>query len=588
MKIKRLRKHNPYIKALLKQDRIYLLSLLWWKSYNHFIFDYFVHYSHSHPLDFYTYVQKYILLKEKLSSSLFSIVWERVKTSSNKSILFKRYLWYIFEWHIFFSTNLTKIQVSKSKWVPVDEFKENFESLLNIGLYDNIFWKDIYLPSTSSEIENNVWVRDNFYNHLYSSLYHQETTHEPLFMRIVSIFSILSTNFKDVDILKKYIMILFALIHYTHTTDSKYFFNIDEFLSIWLKNTSINKSEVLVFLEFIGIDTYENYIKRVKNRVLRDYFPKKQSYNFINMELEIHKTPFIDISTSLRKDWFYFFDETYLLKTLYTKLWEFSIDDSWKDWDFWHLIEKYMYTFIEKWLWHKNSKLVTNDYIIKYWVEFSWANQWEIDLIIYNKTSKNAVIFESKDHLQLNEKLFSVWIVENLTKKEIHWRKWPWNIYKWIEQLYKHSKRNKIDIAAKLWVDEVRDIEYVFLNHHNTMLWNEIIRYFLSKRDEFLAFRYHFMSLHEFEMLIWIGCQTWVDFYDLILEKSNKFDEKKSYRIILERFKAFTENSDSIETEYEDTLNQDFKMFYHKKYDYYIANNYPFASTSFLSSLFTK
>jgi len=559
------------------------LSILWWKFYNCYIFDFLIHYSKLHPLDLFHFTQEYIFDKPELSSPILSLTQERIQTKKNGDIFFKRYTWYLFEWHTFISDE-TNIKPPWETWIAIDSFQSHISTWLG-SLYDSLY-SDISMPKSAEEIERHKKTKDDFYNNVFIAMYHQETTHEPIFLRMVSIFNILRDNFKDKELLERYMIILFSLTNYSYYK-WKYIFNLDKFLNEGLKETSITKNNIIEFLNYIGVTTYSEYVGKVKHRTIDTYFPKKKVYNVVNIPLEIHETPFIDISDEIHKDGYYFFDETFLLKKFYTTLGNFAIDDTWQDWDFWHIMEKYICEYSKRWLADDSSKLSSENYVVEYWVEFGGNSPWEIDLFIYNKETKNLIIFESKDHLQLNEQLFSVWEVANLTKKMIHWRKTPWNIYKWISQLLKHSLRNKETIWSKILDGvEINNIEYVFLNHHNSMLWNEVMRYFLQDNSEFEDLKFHFMSLNEFERLISIWCQEGKDFFDIINEKSENFDSNKSYRIILERFKAFSSQSEDYSTEYIDTINQDFTTFFYTNYWDVALDSHPFAKSSFLSYIF--
>ena len=106
-------------------------------------------------------------------------------------------------------------------------------------------------------------------------------------------------------------------------------------------------------------------------------------------------------------------------------------------------------------------------YIVLNSVKFKGKAEWDIDLLIYNKESKNLIIFEIKDKIDINEELYEVLDIEELTKQTIPWRKEdkPWTIYKGIEQLINHSKRTNIGTKFSEWQVEIKNIQYVFLNH---------------------------------------------------------------------------------------------------------------------------
>lgn len=579
--IVKITKHSKYFYWNSKW-RKYLFKLISGKKYDRFVFDFFIHYSNIHPLDLLTIIKKYIIAdtKEEVENPLSYIINERVKIKNYNYVLLKRYFWYILEWQTFFSARNTKVQ----KWlmkINTEDFFSDFIGFLDKSIYWNIFWNGEYFPKSKQDIETNIKTLDKFYNNLYISWYHQETINEVLLFRIRYIIVALSKNITNIEEIRKDFLILIAFTLYVKRD---FVFKLDNLsLDSFFQDTTISKENIIEFINKMGVISYENYKKDVKNKTIDYYFPKNNPSNFINIQLEVHKNPFIDIWKHIK--WFYFYDESFLLRKFYKNISNFCNDDSWNKWSFGQFIEKYIYTYINSWLLYKDNKLNKDNYTIDYWKKLWKAKwDWEIDLFIYNEITKNLIIFEAKDHVQLNEDLFTVWIVENLTKEKIDWRKDPWNIYKWISQLFKHSKIDKNILAEKIWVDEINNIEYVFLNHHNIMFWNEIMKHFLTKNSDFKDFKYHFINLDEFEKIVSVCCRTWKDFYEILMEKS--VVTEKSYRLILERFKSYTDSGDEFKSESPNSINQDFSVFLNQNYRELTLNTHPFVDSSVFNDFF--
>ena len=140
------------------------------------------------------------------------------------------------------------------------------------------------------------------------------------------------------------------------------------------------------------------------------------------------------------------------------------------------------------------------------------------------------------------------------------------------------TERDKHEIARKIDIEEINDVEYIFLIHHNTIFWNEIVRYFIDKNKYYEWLKYNFMILYEFEKLISLWCERWIDFFDLIKEKTEKFNKNTSYKIIVENFKSYSSKRD-FSSKFPKWLNQDFSSFFYKVYNYNSKKICPFVST---------
>lgn len=577
---------KKYMDSLSKEKRKDLKNCF--KNNKNIDFYYFLlKYSKYHPLDFFTFTKVYLFKETGYSKDgkfLLSLLNERIITTKWNHFL-KIYIWYIFEWQTLFSDETKRLKENVSSWNNLQSFRDLFDNFICNWLLENF-----NLKTFSKKITCDNYYKDVFYNDVYIAYYHQESTQFPLFSRISFIYDLLWKDYiKELEKLKKFLLIFIWIIYYANKKNV-FYIKLDELLTNYLPKTIVSKQDILDFLDFIWVDDYKKYVEKVKTKNYSDYFLWKTNYDFINIELEIHKTPFINISKEIWEYDFYIFDESFLLKKFYSKLWDFSYDKiGRKKMSFWDIIEIYLFTFVKSWLTYKDSKLNDSKYISKQWVKFK---DWEIDLLIYNKETKNLIIFESKDYKILNENLFKVEDIENLCKKEVkretNWKikTEPWSIYKWINQLLKHSKRKKEDIAKAIWEDNIKDIKYLFLTHNNSIFRNEIMRYFIDKNKEFKWLDYQFMNLTEFEMLISLWCKNWLDFYNLIKEKSEKIENWDRFKVILESFWAYNENWDWFGTSNAKWINQNFSIFFDKVYQYNWDNIAPFVSYDFFKELF--
>lgn len=582
--------YKKYFDTCISKDKNYIYKLFLNKSYSLDLFKYLILNSNLNSLDFLSFFKSQLLNENEYVEGDFlsPLRDERLKTPS-WSFFIKRYLWYILEWHILFSEWIQPSNVSKKfSNKDINIFKSWLDNFLENWIYETIFWKDVYLPSTQVKLNISI-VKDKFYNDIFISWYHQEATQYSLFTRILFIFNELEDCLSNIDTAKKYLMILVSIIYYANSR-KVFIIDIDILINDFLPNTIISKWDILDFFGYIWMSSYSEYLNNIRDKWVKHYFPETKSYNFINIELEIHKTPFIDISNQVWKEWLYIFDETYLLRKFYTKLEDFTatvvIKKNPKKLSFWDLVEIYIDRFTTEWL-----KFVWNSekYKIMQWVEFKKPDG-EIDLMIYNNETKNLLIFEAKDYIALNENLFRSWDVENLTKITKRFTNWkykdvPWEIYYGINQLFKHNKRDKSKIAWKLWVDSINEIKYIFLNHHNSMFWNEIVRHFIDKNKEFKWLDYQFMNLYEFEKLISLWCKNWIDFFDLMNEKSIPIKNNEWYKSILERFQACNKWRE-FSTENICWLNQDLDIFLWMKYWYWWEELAPFINNEIFSDFF--
>lgn len=575
--------YKKYFDTCISKDKNYIYKLFLNKSYSLDLFKYLILNSNLNSLDFLSFFKSQLLNENEYVEGDFlsPLRDERLKTPS-WSFFIKRYLWYILEWHILFSEWIQSNKLLKKVTNEQSEILKNWlENFLERWIYDTIFWKEVFIPSNVIELNSSIF-KDKFYNDIYVSWYHQETTQYSLITRIIFIFNKLEDKLINTDIAKKYLMIMVSIIYYTNSK-KVFFIDIDILINDFLPKTIITKSDILEFFDYIWQANYSDYLSSIRDKWVKYYFPNEKSYNFINIELEIHKHPFIDISEQFWKKWIYIFDETYLLRKFYDKL------DKFVDWktimSFWDLMEVYIDRYTYEWL---NFKWLTDKYIIKQWIDFRGPD-WEIDLIIYNKETKNLLIFEAKDNIILNENLFKSGNISNLTKITERFTNWkfqkaPWEIYHWVNQLFKHSKRDKKQISSKLWYS-INNIKYIFLNHHNTMFWNEIVRYFIDYNKEFKWLDYQFMNLYEFEKIISFWCKKWIDFYDLISEKSIPIKNNEWYKSILERFQSFN-SSEKFCTSNVCWINQDFDVFLFKKYWYLWEELVPFINNEIFSDFF--
>ncbi len=570
---------------LNKKNKKYLKKLIKIKKYNNYLFEYFSKYLELHPLDFNILSYNYLFKKDLDFKNNWLISLTQEELITNKWFIFKkRYFWYTFEWFIVFSSLESKIK-KDFKNLNINSWNDRFSFYYDKWIMENLLINDF--PNLK-KILTNTFLKEEFYNKIYIAWYHQEQTQLPLINRLLYFIIIFwKSYYKNSKKIKKFLLILIWIMFKANNfSKSKNLFNINNVLE-WLVEFKIKKKEVLEFLNFIWLEKYDNYVNKVKNNWLKYYFPKENIFNFINIELEIHKTPFIDIGKYTK--WYYLFDETYLLRKFYTNTQKYIYDKDNKVKKFWDLIEKYIKDFINKWLKYEKSKL-DNIYKIWQWIKFwkAWK-KWEIDLFIFNKKTKNLIIFEAKDRKRLNIDLFRVDLISDLTSIKNRISNWKmrknvkWDIYEWIEQLYKHSKKNKKEISKVLWINKINNIEYIFLTHHNTMFWNEIMRYFIDKNKEFEWLNYNFMNLFEFEKLISLWCKKGIDFFELIKWKTEKFNKIKSYNILLERFRSYENiNRKLIKISNPKQLNQDFNIYFDKIYWYNSTDISPFINIEWI------
>jgi len=527
---------NKNIKSYLKE----IDSIIWKNIKNHFnhwnynkrILNFFVKNKNYHPLSFLLLLNKVFRTKFIKGTNEFLAEVTNEELFLDNIFLSKRDKSLLFEWFCFFHSFL------KNRDLEIrTNFKESEEKKFKADI--KLFLKSLYENININAIDKN----DELYKTIFQTAIRFESMQRPLLYRLYFILDLFKDKLQNYDLfLKFYIILCWILYQKEYETDCV--FNIEK-LEKSISNFWISHNEINSFLEKMWINEFDNYLNSIQSNSIEFYFPikdKEYKYNkFINNIWQIHKTPFL--SEPINKNNLYY-DDSILIKKFYSMFSEhFLIRDekNKSNKDRLIIIEDYTKKFIEEWfLYSKESKLDKNKYLILNGeqLKFKWKKPGDIDLLIYNKDTKNVILFEIKDKIDINEELYEVLDIEELTRKEIIWRNEnkPWTIYKGIEQLINHVDR---DISSKFPNDlknvKINEIQYVFLNHYNSFFWNEIIRTFVDKNQEnidSIKNKYHFMSLYEFELLISLWNRKWIDFFELLCEKSIIISPEERYSII--------------------------------------------------------
>ena len=558
---------KSYFLNILKEDRKRVKKHFNSIYYNKRILNFFVKNKKYHPISFFILLNKCLIQKRIKNTDLFLSEVTNDTLSINWNFLLKRDKSLIFEWFSYFQS----LQINKNL-IPRYNFSEMEIKQMKSDLL-------FYLPNFYENIKiDTTEINDDLYKTIFQAAIRFETIQRHLIYRIWFIIDLLKDKIKDVETLKKFYIIL-CWILYQKEFDSDCLLDKNKLLISLINFPMISNEDIIIFFQIIWEIKYENFRKKINWNWLDFYFPKdlkELKYNkFVNNIIQIHETPFLQIESENNN---YIYDDSLLIKNFFSKFLEkFLIRDE-KDTsnkNRFLIIEEYTKSFVENWLsYTEESKLNKDKYIVLNSVKFKGKAEWDIDLLIYNKESKNLIIFEIKDKIDINEELYEVLDIEELTKQTIPWRKEdkPWTIYKGIEQLINHSKRTNIGTKFSEWQVEIKNIQYVFLNHYNSFMWNEIIRKYTDKNQidiNLILDKYHFMSLYEFELFISIANRRGLDFYELLLEKSEYIPDNERICVIQEYTKPYDDiNKKSQIHSNPKWINYGFEEFFSKSYNY--------------------
>jgi len=494
-----------------------------------------------HPLDIYT-----IFIDSQNINSGF----KNFKESIWKSEVFDNNLNILFSENIFID----------SKKYPYYYWKY-FLELLFLNSYKNVdFLRVNEIPSktiiaTIKIIFNLFSMRDKIYFNLLheymftSNSFYRNDLESWEYFKNKEIFGILKkdikNNFNDFWINYKYLSLLHILNYKNDTfSENHYKNNISRIKFIWEKLSKYKNhyNEILnLYDDFFDFSSYllltqlphtyrynindkENYQKIIDflwyydlNDYIKEVKNNWQKYYLSNNLLELNKILLID-SKPIIKHIYPEFPNTLHYTINYrfiSNIFFYKIREKiWKE-KFWNYIENYFSEYFKYQLEEKSSKEFKNKY--KFWNSVEYIrNYGEIDFYIYNKETKNLILFEVKFKDELNEKIY---YKKDIIKLTSEW----WEIYKWIHQLYKHKEKLKL-INEKLNLWWINSVKYSFINFNKSAMWNMIMRDFLelwSEKYFFWDFNYTFMSLEEFELFVSICCTDNIDFYDLLEQKTN-------------------------------------------------------------------